>query len=297
MTTSPDTAVKKFDSGHRFDASRHWDASLKLVFDTKGLPDITRMRHAKHYGPLRIQRPFYPEGNEGCCHVYILHPPGGLVSGDVLEFDVTVEQGAHTLVTTPAANKLYKADSNNVEWHQITSLQVEDDGILEWLPLDSIAFNGTRGTQLFNIELGENAKCLGWELLCLGRPATNLPFESGRLEQKFQIFRNGKPLWIERQFVEPDHPRFQGKWGQGGATSHGTFWVVGLDDPQEAITALRDSIPASNNWAVTYRRGVLLLRYMGTDRNEAWEIFQQAREILRPRLTGHEAVIPRIWLT
>ncbi|MGM8886852.1 urease accessory protein UreD, partial [Psychrobacter sp. 1U2] len=56
-------------------------------------------------------------------------------------------------------------------------------------------------------------------------------------------------------------------------------------------------IPAADHWAVTYRRGVLLLRYLGVERNEAWELFQQAREVLRPRLTGHNAITPRIWLT
>ncbi|HAR76630.1 MAG TPA: urease accessory protein, partial [Psychrobacter sp.] len=54
---------------------------------------------------------------------------------------------------------------------------------------------------------------------------------------------------------------------------------------------------ANHNWAVTYRRGVLLLRYLGMERNEAWDILQQAREILRPRLIGVQAVTPRIWLT
>lgn|SRR5690554_1301073 len=101
------------DSGHRFDASRHWAASLTLGFCARADGDvsITRMTTARHYGPLRVQRPFYPEGRDGCCHVYLLHPPGGVASGDSLNIDVNVGEGAHTLLTTPAANKLYRADS------------------------------------------------------------------------------------------------------------------------------------------------------------------------------------------
>ncbi|CAM3830391.1 urease accessory protein UreD [Rheinheimera salexigens] len=287
------------DSGHRFDTSRHWAASLTLGFSafTEGDTSITRMNIARHYGPLRVQRPFYPEGRDGCCHVYILHPPGGLVSGDALNIDVSVEEDAHTLVTTPSANKLYRADSNDVAWSQITNLKVANGATLEWLPQESLAFDGSRGQQTFNIDLAENAKCLGWEILCLGRPASNIPFATGQLEQRFQLSRNGQPLWLERQTIDPNHPRFTGKWGQGGSTVHATLWTVGLSDPDQAITALREQLPTANHWAVTYRRGVLLLRYLGDDRNQVWALFQQARDILRPLLTGHQATVPRIWLT
>jgi len=304
MTTFSDLPVNQrvvADSGHRFDASRHWAAYLTLGFDahsnSNSNTNITRMNIARHYGPLRVQRPFYPEGREGCCHVYILHPPGGLVSGDALNIDVNVAKNAHTLLTTPAANKLYKADSHGVAWSQSTNLKVADGATLEWLPQESLAFDGSVGVQNFNIELAEHAKCLGWEILCLGRPASELPFISGKLEQRFQLSRNGRPLWLERQALDPNHRRFNGKWGQGGTTVHATLWTVGLDNPMEAITALREHLPSANHWAVTFRRGVLLLRYLGHERNQVWDLFQQARDILRPRLTGQQATVPRIWLT
>ena len=299
LSSTPPQQRVASDSGHHFDADRHWAASLTLGFDTRtdGASSITRMIKAQHYGPLRVQRPFYPEGRDGCCHVYILHPPGGVASGDALNIDVTVAANAHTLLTTPSANKLYKADSNGVAWSQHTHLKVADDATLEWLPQETLAFDGSRGEQTIIIDLQDQAKCLGWEILGLGRPASELPFASGYLEQRFQLNRNGRPLWLERQRIDPNHPRFSGKWGQGGATVHATLWAVGLSDPAEAITALREHIEAAQHWAVTYRRGVLLLRYLGSERNQAWELLQQAREILRPRLTGHETNIPRIWLT
>lgn len=78
---------------------------------------------------------------------------------------------------------------------------------------------------------------------------------------------------------------------------HATLWAVGLSDPAEAVIALREHILPASHWAVTQRRGVLLLRYQGSARNQAWDLLQQAREVLRPRLTGRQAEIPRIWLT
>ena len=287
------------DSGHRFDAGRRWAASIALGFDARpdGSNTATRMTHVRHNGPLRVQRPFYPEGRHGCCHVYLLHPPGGLVSGDALSIEARVGKDSHTLLTTPAATKLYKADSHGVAWAQHTRLKVEQGGILEYLPQETLAFDGSRGEQTTTIELETGARCIGWEILALGRPASKLPFVSGHLEQKFRLLMDGRPLWLERQLMDPNHARFKGHWGQGGATVQATLWVVGLDDEAGAIEELRESLPASHRWAVTRRRGVVLLRYLGQERNEAWALCQQAWELIRPRLTGQPASVPRIWLT
>src|SRR5690554_1238201 len=293
-----------YESGHRFDLERRWAASLSLGFEVRegmkgsvGSKAVTRLAHRKHHGPLRVQRPFYPEGRNGCCHVYLLHPPGGLVSGDELRIDASVGKGAHVLLTTPAAAKLYKADSHGVAWGQHTRLQVANNGILEYLPQETLAFDGSKGEQTTTIELETGAKCIGWEILALGRPASNLPFVSGYLEQCFRLLMNGRPLWLERQLMDPAHPRFKGHWGQGGATVQATLWVVGLEDEAAALEELREILPANHRWAVTRRRGVVLLRYLGQERNEAWALCQQAWELLRPRLTGQQAMVPRIWLT
>jgi urease accessory protein len=72
---------------------------------------------------------------------------------------------------------------------------------------------------------------------------------------------------------------------------------VGLPDEGEALETLREALPASPRWAVTVRQGVLLLRYLGESRNEAWVLCQSAWEILRPLLIGIPAHVPRIWLT
>ena len=109
--------------------------------------------------------------------------------------------------------------------------------------------------------------------------------------------RDGKPLWLERQPLDPEHPRFKGRWGQGGASVQATLWAVGLDDEALAIEALRDAITPNPRWAVTVRHGVLLLRYLGHERNEAWALCEAAWTVLRPWLIGREACVPRIWRT
>src|SRR5882672_7434500 len=84
-----------------------WPARLDLRIEAR--QGASLLTHCRHLGPLRVQRPFYPEGRD-VCHVCVLHPPGGLVSGDELAIDVGVGSGARALVTTPAASKVYRSD-------------------------------------------------------------------------------------------------------------------------------------------------------------------------------------------
>src|SRR5689334_13378367 len=83
-----------------------WEASLDLEFAARGARTILARRAS--VGPLVVQRPFYPEG--GVAHVYLVHPPGGVVGGDQLRLRVVAEEGAHALLTTPAATKFYRSD-------------------------------------------------------------------------------------------------------------------------------------------------------------------------------------------
>ena len=83
-----------------------WHAHLNLDYRLDA--QRTVLRH-QHDGPLRIFKSLYPEGN-GICHNVIIHPPGGLVGGDVLDVQVHVGSGAHGLISTPGATRFYASD-------------------------------------------------------------------------------------------------------------------------------------------------------------------------------------------
>src|SRR5215217_9153785 len=83
-----------------------WHAHLHLDYRQESARSVARFRHD---GPLRILQTLYPEG-DAICHNVLVHPPGGLVGGDVLDIDVHVGEGAHGLVTTPGASRFYRSD-------------------------------------------------------------------------------------------------------------------------------------------------------------------------------------------
>ena len=115
-----------------------WKAELKLRFSRTVNKTVLSERSQK--GPLTVQRPFYPEGE--CCHVYVLHPPGGIVSGDQLAIAINVDENAKALITTPGASKFYR--SSGEQAFQTIALSINEGATLEWLPQETIIFEGAK---------------------------------------------------------------------------------------------------------------------------------------------------------
>ena len=72
-----------------------WSAKLSLQLEN--IKDQTKLVHQEHFGPLRVQKQFSQD--DGSCHIYILHPPGGLVGGDSLTVRIRADADTHTLIT------------------------------------------------------------------------------------------------------------------------------------------------------------------------------------------------------
>ena len=114
-----------------------WHADLRLDYQLKG--EKTCLVKKSQKGPLTVQRPFYPEGD--ICHSYILHPPGGVVGGDILDIEINADTSAHCLITTPGATKFYRS-KNDLESIQTLHISIKKNAIVEWLPQQNIFFTG-----------------------------------------------------------------------------------------------------------------------------------------------------------
>jgi urease accessory protein len=270
---------------------RRWAAQLQLGF---GLRDgETRLTECRHSGPLRVQRPFYPEARQ-VCHVYLLHPPGGLVSGDELRIDIGVQTDAWALLTTPGAGKVYRSDgSHGVSQQQ--RLRVADRGTLEWLPQECIFYDGARAELRTRVELEGSARFLGWEISCLGRPASNERLRHCDLRQRFELWHEGRPLWLERSRYEEHSPVFEAAWGLRGHGVVGTLVCTGA--PAGLAARLRDALApcADALFGVTQRDGVLVCRYLGDSAEQARTCLGAAWGWLRQEVLGRPALRPRIW--
>lgn len=283
----------KFDEIAEGYADTHWSAFLGLCFEKQNGRSYVQNR--RHYGPLLIQRPFYPEG--GLCHTYLLHPPAGVVGGDELRLEVHVKSDAQALMTTPSANKFYSSSKHmaRVEQH----FRVDEGASLEWLPQETILFENARATLDTHIELRANARYLGWEIVCLGRPAAGTEFGHGYWCQHLDVRVEGCPKLIERLVLNPDDPILESTWGLGGKIVSGTLICTAPDLEYELDSGYLFGLdePKAGMGKVTYMDGLLIARYLGMRSSDARDWFESLWAMLRPKILGVASTPPRIWLT
>jgi urease accessory protein len=278
-------------------AASGWEARLALRFPTPRPGARTVLGHAEHAGPLRVQRPFYPEGDPAC-HVYVLHPPGGVVGGDTLQLSVEAAPFARALLTAPGATKLYRSQGATARIH--TELTIADDALVELFPHELIAYAGCAARQSTHVRLAARAGYAGWEILCLGRPTSGERFETGRIETGLRIEREGRVIFQERGLYVGGDALLSAPWGLGGAAAYGTFVVAAPVLPHpEALDPLRELCAAHEGGlaGITAVSSVLVLRATAPSTRVVRALFERAFATLRPHYAGSAAVLPRIWRT
>ena len=269
-----------------------WRAQLRLSFARDGERSVLCER--VHEGPLRVQRPFYPEGQR-VCHVYVLHPPGGVVGGDRLSIEVHAKPLAHPLLTTPAAGKLYRSQGQLAS--QLQTLQAGRGACLEWLPQETIAFDGARAELTTRVELADDARYIGWDLLCLGRPAAGERFSRGYVAQSLELVRAGRLLYVERGVYDGGAAVLSAPWGLAGWPVVGTFVCVAPNAAAWIEAARAVALPQQGLAAVSGWDDLLIARYLGPSAERGREYFAGLWWVLRPALLGQPACPPRIWRT
>ncbi len=272
----------------------NWQARLELGFERRDSSTILARR--EHYGPLRVQKALYPEG-EAVCHAIVLHPPSGIAGGDQLDIAVDVGPGAHALLTTPGAGKWYRSAG---AWAgQKLNFNIEADATLEWLPQESIVFDGARANMQSRVKLAADARFIGCEVLCLGRRAGGERFEHGELRLATRIERAGKPIWLERGGMPGGGDLLTSPAGLAGFSVSGTQLVLGPNLDAGLLAACRQIVSAETDArvGVTLLPDLLVARYLGHASEAARDWFAALWQVLRPAVIGRAAQMPRIWNT
>jgi urease accessory protein len=281
-----------------------WHAELQLGFARREARSV--LRENRHRGPLRVQKALYPEG-DAVCQVILLHPPAGIAGGDHLHIAATVDATAHAQITTPGAGKWYR--SGGTDASQSIDFTVAAGGTLEWLPQETIIFDGARAKMQTHVTLAEGSRYFGWEILCLGRSASGERFTHGSIDlhtriesapQEAPLGRTGQPLWLERGQIAGNDPLLASPAGWAGATVCGTLLATLLpgDDAGALLAACRAIAPADGaEHGVSALPGLLVARYLGAHSEAARHWFTALWQALRPALLGRPAVPPRIWNT
>jgi urease accessory protein len=271
--------------------SSSWQASLALGFTRRD--DSTILARREHRGPLRVQKPLYPEGPD-VCHAIVLHPPAGIAGGDELRIRVETDAGAHALLTTPGAGKWYR--SGGAQSLQGIHIKVGAGATAEWLPQESILFSGALADMRATIELESGARFTGVETLCFWRRASGETFDMGRLRLATDIRCEGKLIWRERGVIEGGSDLLASPVGLAGFSICSTVLAAGAELTPETLAACRAAgvREAGAQWGVSLLPKLLVGRYLGHSAEAAREWLMQLWAVLRPAMSGREAIAPRI---
>jgi len=276
--------------------SPSWHAELHLGFARDG--ERTVLRENWHRGPLRVQKALYPEG-DAVCQAIVLHPPSGIAGGDHLAISAALDAWAHAQLTTPGAGKWYR--SGGAKASQRIAFAVGEGAALEWLPQETIVFDGARARMETRVALAADSRYIGWDILCLGRAAAGERFENGRFDLFFRVDRGNAPIWLERGSFDGNDAKLSSPAGWAGATVCGTLLCTFPELPQQAaslLEACRKIIPAdAANHGLSALHGMLVARYLGDSSEAARHWFADLWAILRPACCGRPGIFPRIWNT
>ena len=253
--------------------------SAEVVFGTDGLKHLHQSGCAKVLLP-RIFQPV-PEA-------VFLNTSGGVTGGDQLEYKASIEAGAALCVTTQAAERIYKSSSSEARISNTVTL--DESGNLEWLPQETILFEGSALKRQLNVEMAENAHLLAVETLVLGRKAMGETLHDASLSDQWRVRRAGRLVYAEAlRFAAPVSDNLSSVATLNGNRALSTVMYI-APDAEERLSQARNLLKFENvEAAASAWNGMLSIRLIAADA-------QPLRVALVAFLTQFRGCeLPRIW--
>ncbi len=185
-----------------------------------------------HFPPIDLDE-------TGSAYTLLVNPSGGLVGGDRLTINANLGEGAHVIISTPSANRVYRSLGEPAI--QTVELSLGPGAILEWVPDVTIPFAGSRFRQVLHATLAPGATILLWDAVASGRVARGERWQFTSFENEIRMITASGASVLERYRLTPQagpHPvGFAGDWDYVAS-----LFVIGDAVNAEAWKRLEESL-------------------------------------------------------
>jgi urease accessory protein len=155
----------------------------------------TVLRHLHQQGSAKAHLPKTFEG--GPPEAVLINLAGGITGGDRFRQVLHLAAGAHALVTNQAAEKIYKASVGATPALVRNEVRAEAHAIAEWLPQETIVFDGARLERRFEATLAESARLIAAEAMVFGRTAMGETVRQGYLRDHWRVRLGGRLVFAD----------------------------------------------------------------------------------------------------
>jgi len=244
--------------------------------------------------PCRV---LFPEPEPGDLPIAtLLTTSGGLTGGDRIRLAIGVEAGAGAVVTTAAAEKVYRSLGGEVAVN--VNLEIGAGGWLEWLPQETILFDGARLVRRIDATLAIGARLLAAETLVFGRAAHGERFERGLLHEAWRVRVGDRLRWADALCLHENiADALDAPVGFGGARALATALFVAPDAGTYLPLAREFAEASAARASATVVNGVLLARFLAERAEVVRAAVGRYLAAFRHAAAGLPAVLPRLWST
>ena len=245
-----------------------------------------RLQHLRQSGAAKA---LFPRNHQdGACDVVLLNTAGGLAGGDELRWQATAAAGSALRLTTQTAERVYR--SPDASARVATTLHAEAQSSLEWLPQETILFEGGRLRRSLTIDLAGDARFLAVEAVVFGRRASGETVRSGLLVDDWRVRRDGRLIYADAVRIAGDIEQLLDRPGTlAGGRAFATLLIAEPEPrPIGEVRAILPSQPGLRVGASALPH-VIAIRMVATH-----------GDILRPALSRvllalRGAPLPRVW--
>jgi urease accessory protein len=220
----------------------------------------------------------------------LINTGGGMTGGDRMSVDVTIGAGAEAVLTTQAAEKIYRSDGEATEI--VVSLTLEEGARLAWLPQEQILFDGARFRRRLDVRAAEDASLTMVESTMFGRLAMGERVRTGAFHDRWRIRRGERLVLAEDVRLEGSIDALLARRAlAGGACALGTVLLLSPDAEgrrDEARAMLED---ASSECGLSAWDGMILARFLSHDPQAL------RSDLVRFIARWRGAPMPRSWQT